>query len=127
MPELTLTIPDDIYASLTSAAEHDFRTESQEAIYLLQQSLLVRGVANPQALRELRNQLRELSLQAGQPSLRDIADNVGGMSHTTVWNAFAVTSPLPKWAVVSGIVEYLGGNKKTFLDLWRLAAGRPSS
>ena len=61
--------------------------------------------------------LRALHVRAGQPSSRDMAKGIGGVSHTTLNAAIRGTS-IPSWVITEKVVEYLGGDVETFRDLW---------
>jgi DNA-binding XRE family transcriptional regulator len=60
--------------------------------------------------------LRELRLQAGEPSARTIAREAG-ISHTTVADTCA-GKVLPRWAIVKAIVQGLAGDVDQFHELW---------
>ena len=76
----------------------------------------------PGAGRDLIDALHDLHHQAGWPSLRVLAREVG-CSHTTVSTVFS--SPrLPTWGVLELVVEAMGGDVDEFRLLW-LAAGSP--
>jgi hypothetical protein len=70
--------------------------------------------------RELSEALHDLHHQAGWPSLRAMAREVG-CSYTTVSAAFSMTR-LPKWGLLELLVETLNGDTEQFHRLW-LAAG----
>jgi hypothetical protein len=70
--------------------------------------------------RELSEALHDLHHQAGWPSLRAMAREVG-CSYTTVSAAFSMTR-LPKWGLLELLVETLNGDTEQFHQLW-LAAG----
>ncbi|WP_163573354.1 XRE family transcriptional regulator [Fodinicola feengrottensis] len=60
--------------------------------------------------------LHDLHHQAGWPSLRDMAREVG-CSHTTVSGAFAGPR-VPRWGLLELIVETLHGDVERFHQLW---------
>lgn len=65
--------------------------------------------------------LRELRLQAGNPSVREISARTRSVSHSTVHQALH-GDRLPKWSTVAAIVTALFGNPDEFRDLWMAAA-----
>ena len=66
--------------------------------------------------------LSDLYLRAGEPSSREVARGIGGMSHTTVNLALRGTK-VPSWPVVVKLVEYLGGDIEHFRQLWAETRG----
>jgi hypothetical protein len=70
--------------------------------------------------RELSEALHDLHHQAGWPSLRAMAREVG-CSYTTVSAAFSMAR-VPKWGLLELLVETLNGDTEHFHRLW-LAAG----
>jgi hypothetical protein len=61
--------------------------------------------------------LRELYLQAGEPSTRTIARSTRALSHDTVHRV--LTGPtLPRWGPLELVVEVLNGDVEKFRDLW---------
>jgi tetratricopeptide (TPR) repeat protein len=78
----------------------------------------------PGPLADLFAALHDLHHQAGWPSLRRMAAEVG-CSHTTVSVAFS-ESRLPRWGLLELIVEALHGDPETFRPLWlRASASGP--
>lgn len=79
-------------------------------------------------LADLTTRLRELHLNAGEPSTRRIAARTAGaVSHSTVHQALA-GKRLPRWGALELIVEALGGEAEEFRAAWksaRLQEGRP--
>lgn len=75
----------------------------------------------PVALRELLMALREIHLNAGRPSMREIAhdtDKTGHpISHDTVHRVLT-RNGLPRWDNLQVIVVALGGDVETFQKLW---------
>src|SRR5215469_16405798 len=69
------------------------------------------------AERAFSDALSDLYLRAGQPSSREIARAIGGVSHTTVNLALRGTK-VPSWPVVVKIVEHLDGDIEHFRQLW---------
>ncbi|MCW2527356.1 MAG: hypothetical protein JWM76_2216 [Pseudonocardiales bacterium] len=67
----------------------------------------------------LSQELHALHHEAGWPSLRDMAREIG-CSHTTVSATFS--SPrLPRWGLLELVVETLGGDAEHFHQLWLAA------
>ncbi len=60
--------------------------------------------------------LHELHHEAGWPSLRDMAGEIG-CSHTTISAAFS-RPVVPRWGLLELIVEQLGGDPDAFRRLW---------
>jgi helix-turn-helix protein len=75
-----------------------------------------------QALSELSAALRELQLQAGEPSTRDIAGAIH-YSHTTVAQVLG-GAKCPKWPTLLAVITHLGGDPDEFKRLW-VAARSP--
>jgi hypothetical protein len=75
-----------------------------------------RGRQSP-AEREFSVALRDLHLHAGEPSSREVARAIGGMSHTTVNLALRGTK-VPSWPVAVKLVQHLGGDVEHFRQLW---------
>ncbi|MGN9909880.1 ATP-binding protein [Phytohabitans sp. LJ34] len=73
--------------------------------------------------RDLFDELHDLHHEAGWPSLRDMAKEVG-CSHTTVSAAFSGPRP-PRWGLLELIVEALGGDTERFHQLWLAASAAP--
>jgi tetratricopeptide (TPR) repeat protein len=71
-------------------------------------------------IRVLFDNLHDLHHQAGWPSLREIAKEVG-CSHTTVSVAFSEPR-VPRWGLLELIVEALGGDTDRFHRLWLAAS-----
>jgi hypothetical protein len=87
------------------------------------------SVQNPDRSRAeaaLFSALRGLREAVGSPSVRTIAREVGGVSHTTVHAALTGTT-IPTWPVLSKLVTYLGGDETTFRQLWEDARPAGSS
>ncbi|WP_435110039.1 helix-turn-helix domain-containing protein [Nocardiopsis synnemataformans] len=64
------------------------------------------------------SELNRLRSQAGNPSLRKIADLTGRVvSHTTINDIFHGRS-VPRWTVVDCLVKALGGDPERFRNLW---------
>ncbi|MEU8610905.1 XRE family transcriptional regulator, partial [Actinoplanes sp. NPDC048791] len=70
----------------------------------------------PGPLRVLFDRLHELHHQAGWPSLRTMAREVG-CSHATVAVVFAGPRA-PRWGLLELVVEALGGDVEVFRNLW---------
>lgn len=76
---------------------------------------------------QLADGLRELRIEAGLPSLRDIAGRVDrgegrGVSHTTVAAMFRDRyhqRVWPSWGIIADVVVALGGNPVDFHAPWR--------
>jgi hypothetical protein len=81
------------------------------------ESSTVQNPARSSAEAALFKALGDLRAEAGNPSTRTIAKDVGSMSHTTVHAALSGTT-IPSWPVLSKLVNYLGGNEDTFRQLW---------
>ncbi|MFG3577652.1 ATP-binding protein [Micromonospora chersina] len=74
-------------------------------------------------LRALSDALHTLHHQAGWPSLRAMASDVG-CSRTTVSAVFS-EAKVPRWGLVELIVENLGGDVERFRGLWLAATSGP--
>jgi CRP-like cAMP-binding protein/class 3 adenylate cyclase len=72
------------------------------------------------ALGDLRERLRNLRRDAGEPSFRDIARDTHTLSHTTV-RSVLLCEAVPRWGNVELIVESLGGAATEFKELWKAA------
>jgi hypothetical protein len=78
----------------------------------------------PGPVTELYDQLDDLHLKAGRPSMRMIstAAGRGKISSSTVHNVFAFRhSRIPKWPFLEEIVKALSGDTAVFLALWQAA------
>lgn len=75
--------------------------------------------------RQLNAALHELHHQAGWPSLRDLAREVGA-SRTTVAAAFS-DPRLPRWGLLELLVEALNGDPDRFHRLWLAASSVPDA
>jgi tetratricopeptide (TPR) repeat protein len=73
----------------------------------------------PGPLADLFDELHRLHHQAGWPSLRKMAAEVG-CSHTTIATAFSGPRP-PRWGLLELIVETLGGDTERFRAGWLAA------
>jgi len=62
-------------------------------------------------------ELRKLHIRAGEPSSRETAAAIGGMSHSSVNNAIRGRR-VPSWPILSKIVKQLGGDENLFRGLW---------
>jgi tetratricopeptide (TPR) repeat protein len=71
-------------------------------------------------IQDLFDALHELHHQAGWPSLREMAKEVG-CSHTTISAAFSEPR-VPRWGLLELIVETLGGETERFHKLWLAAS-----
>ncbi|MFJ9695263.1 hypothetical protein [Kitasatospora sp. NPDC101183] len=72
-------------------------------------------------LADLTARLRELHLNAGEPSTRRIAARTAGaVSHSTVHQALT-GKRLPRWGALELIVEALGGEAEEFRKAWKAA------
>lgn len=80
---------------------------------------LSRPVLPPGGQRDLVNALHALHHRAGQPSLRDLARDVG-VSRTTVSAVFSAPR-VPRWGIVELLVEAMGGDTEAFHTLWMAA------
>jgi hypothetical protein len=76
----------------------------------------------PQALLDLRAELRRLHIQAGEPSVRAMAASIGDVSHSTIQVALRGTG-LPRWPILEKIVRSLDGDVGFFRSLWLDARG----
>src|SRR3954470_8177009 len=75
----------------------------------------------PGAQRDLIDALHALHHQAGWPSLRTLAREVG-CSHTTISTVFS-SARLPAWGMLELVVEAMGGDVGEFHRLWSVASG----
>jgi hypothetical protein len=73
---------------------------------------------------ELRAALKHLHLRAGKPSVRQIASDITGISHSTVHDVLN-GQRLPSWSNVERIVKYLNGDIASIRELWLIAAEAP--
>ncbi|WP_432840899.1 ATP-binding protein [Dactylosporangium sp. CA-092794] len=80
---------------------------------------LPRPALPPGPLADLFDDLHRLHHQAGWPSLRRMAAEVG-CSHTTIAAAFSGPRP-PRWGLLELIVEALGGDPERFREGWLAA------
>lgn len=71
---------------------------------------------------DLRSELRDLHLRAGEPSMRAIAHATHALSHDTVHRVLAGPG-VPRWGPLELIVEALHGDVERFRVLW-IAARR---
>ena len=89
-----------------------------------------RGPTPPGPVTELFDRLDQLHLEAGRPSMREIATRVGRgrISSSTVHNVFR-NSRVPRWIFLEDIVKTLHGDTAAFLDpvAGRLAGGKQGS
>jgi hypothetical protein len=69
----------------------------------------------------LLEELRDLYLNAGEPSLRQVAEATG-LSTSTIHGALRVKNGNPSWRVVSAIVGHLGGDVARFRQLFELVS-----
>lgn len=81
-----------------------------------------RSPAPPGPVTELFERLDQLHLEAGRPSMREIATRVGRgrISSSTVHNVFR-NSRVPRWSFLEDIVKALRGDTAVFLVLWQAA------
>lgn len=112
--KLTISIPDDVMASLIAAADRDYRTpEGQLQSMLADWMAGARWAPNADAARQLTAELGKLHAAAGSLSLRTIAARtaVAGtrVSHTTVHEALHGVR-VPGWAKLEAIVRMLDGD-----------------
>jgi hypothetical protein len=82
------------------------------------------GISGLQAEKLLAARLGEWHVAAGAPSTRAIATGIGIGSHSTVAEALN-GHRIPSWPILSGIVQYLGGDLDEARALW--ADGRPAA
>ena len=77
----------------------------------------------PGPITELFEQLDQLHLRDGRPSMREIAVRAGHgkISSSTVHNVFRSTK-VPKWIFLKEIVKALHGDIEVFLFLWQAAS-----
>jgi tetratricopeptide (TPR) repeat protein len=75
----------------------------------------------PGPLADLFDALHDLHHQAGWPSLRTLAAEVG-CSHTTISATFSNPRPA-RWGLLELVVEALGGDIERFHSLWLAATG----
>ena len=82
-----------------------------------------RSPTPPGPITELFDRLDQLHLDAGRPSMREIATRVGRgrISSSTVHNVFR-NSRVPRWSFLEDIVKALHGDTATFLLLWQAAS-----
>jgi len=78
---------------------------------------LVEQEGGTRSSRILFSELRKLHIRVGEPSSREVASAIGGMSHTTVNSAIRARR-IPSWPVLSKIVAQLGGDENFFRGLW---------
>lgn len=78
---------------------------------------LVEDLDGTRSGRILFSELQKLHIRAGEPSSREVASAIGGMSHTTV-NSAIRGRRIPSWPVLSKIVAQLGGDENFFRGLW---------
>ncbi|WFE60089.1 NACHT domain-containing protein [Micromonospora sp. WMMD712] len=76
--------------------------------------------AKPGPAQTLASALRELHSQAGAPSARALAKQIGTVSHTTVSEALAGRRT-PSWPIVASLVQRLAGDEDRFRVLWSAA------
>jgi hypothetical protein len=71
---------------------------------------------------DLFDRLHEIHLEAGQPSVREIAVRIGrgAISSSTIHNMFRGPR-VPKWGFLELVVEALHGDTAEFLKLWQAA------
>jgi Tetratricopeptide repeat/NB-ARC domain len=71
---------------------------------------------------DLFDRLHEIHLEAGQPSVREIAVRIGrgAISSSTIHNIFRGPR-VPKWGFLELVVEALHGDTAEFLKLWQAA------
>ena len=81
-----------------------------------------RSPTPPGPVTELFDRLDRLHLEAGRPSMREIATSVGRgrISSSTVHNVFR-NSRVPRWSFLEDIVKALHGDTAAFLVLWQAA------
>ena len=77
----------------------------------------VEGGAAPRGQTVLFSELKKLHIRAGEPSSREVAAGIGGMSHSTVNNTIR-GKRVPSWPVLSKVVSQLGGDEGFFRSLW---------
>lgn len=84
--------------------------------------MLKRELTRAGSITDLFDRLHELHLDAGEPSVRQIATGIGRgvLSYTTVHNVFRGPR-VPKWGHLELIVDQLGGDTEEFRALWRAA------
>ncbi len=82
-----------------------------------------RSPTPPGPVTELFDRLDQLHLDAGRPSMREIATRVGRgrISSSTVHNVFR-NSRVPRWSFLEDIVKTLHGDTAAFLVLWQAAS-----
>jgi tetratricopeptide (TPR) repeat protein len=73
-------------------------------------------------------ELRQLHRQAGEPSSRQLARDLGRgvLSHTTI-NAVLRCARVPRWRSLEMVAGALGGDIELFRDLWTAARGAEES
>jgi NACHT domain/Helix-turn-helix domain len=80
------------------------------------------GVGDITSSKAFVSELRALHARAGKPSARQLATQIGTVSHTTVAEALSGRR-IPTWPVVASIVRHLGGAEEevTLRQLWASA------
>jgi hypothetical protein len=82
---------------------------------------------SPPDWRQLFNYLRQLHLDAGEPSSRKVAESSGGMiSHTTVSKVLAGTRA-PSWKSLLVIGKVLGADEVALEQIWLSCQMRPAT
>ncbi|MEZ0070523.1 hypothetical protein ABIA32_006576 [Streptacidiphilus sp. MAP12-20] len=71
---------------------------------------------------ELAADLKQLRLEAGQPTFRAMAKASGAVSHTTLHDAVS-GARLPTWPTVQAFVEACGGDSAVWRQRWLAASG----
>jgi Tetratricopeptide repeat/NB-ARC domain len=87
-------------------------------------TVIKREPTPPGPITELYDQLDDLHLKAGRPSMRMISTRAGRgkISSSTVHNVFAFRhSRIPKWPFLEEIVKALAGDTAVFRSLWQAA------
>ena len=125
---VTITVPDELAAWLIRTAEENFRTPEGQLLWLLTN---IRGRNEEQhdnraAAQQLHQEIRKLQLEAGQPSIRAIAERTRRagqpVAHSSVQEVLR-GKRLPTWTIVEAVVNALHGDRLHFLELWMQAKG----
>lgn len=124
MPDLTITVPDDLMDWLRTAADKNFRSPEGQVLSIISRSRVQSVSHGVRAFRpgmhDLTSALRELWSSAGCPASRTIAGELK-VSHSTVHDAL-MGRRFVSWQRLEVIVQFLGGDAGQFRALWANAA-----
>jgi len=120
--ELRIDLPDELAGELAAAAEAQLRTPEAQAAWILRSALknAANGAGRQQRLARYQpvlKELRELHLQAGKPSIRDIAERTG-LGRGPVHLALSGTVSAPSLRTLDAMVRDLGGDTEHFRAMW---------